>query len=93
MSKHYADAEIEAVHEFAWQNRDQVKGFGSANAARRLLNRIAPAIAARALREAAAAIEPTITMGRYPEESAALHEREIIAESLRDRADEIEAGR
>lgn len=52
----YTDAEVEAVHEFAWHNRDLVAGSGSYRAAMQLLDKIAPAIAARALREAAEAV-------------------------------------
>jgi hypothetical protein len=44
----YTDDEIDAVHQFAWDNRDGIPGTGSSNGARRLLDKIAPAIAARA---------------------------------------------
>lgn len=78
----YTDDEVVAVHEFAWRNRDNLDGAGSINDAKELLDRIAPAIAARAaaeaLRDMAFDLEQFETSpGEEPHR-------------LRDRADEIE---
>jgi hypothetical protein len=99
MTQHYTDAEIEAVHEFAWENRDGVQGSGSHMGAKRLLDAVAPAIAARALREAAVllgAVGMHRAPCRHPDDECPCGVFDFRAEAstaLRDRADEIEAGR
>ena len=85
MTMHYAADEIRAVHEFAWQNRDQVKGFGSVEAAHRLLDAVAPAIAARALREYADALASNSV--------AAYWAAGDFVNDVRDWASDVERGR
>ena len=93
----YTDDEADVVHQFAWDVHDKGgNGYLSFSAARAVLDRVAPAIAARALREAADAMLPPYNCElRYdgtedPETARWVGYCADTDSSLRARADEIE---